>query len=171
MKPPASKALVDARVNDLAQIILDGCELAFDLCAFVREKEQEPGSPWHLADGAKPLSESQIRRYRVKAEMLIGESCRASRKLLLRRHLARRRNLFAKAVNMGDVRAALACLHDEAELLGLYPPRKIAPTDPTRTRPYAPLSDADRLAARQTLYARVGLAGGGETSNGSAGPH
>jgi hypothetical protein len=55
----------------------------------------------------------------VKAEKLISESCRASRKRLLRRHLARRRSLYSKAVLQGDVRAALACLDSEAELLGL----------------------------------------------------
>jgi hypothetical protein len=168
--PRAGKDLVDARVNDLVTIILDGCELAFDLCQFVAEREQEPGSPWHTADGEKPLSYRQIRRYAVRAEAVIAETCRTSRKRLLRRHLARRRNLYAKAVSQGDVRAALACLHDEAELLGLYPPRKIAPTDPTGKKPYAPLSDADRLAALQTLYARVGAADGGAAINGSAGP-
>jgi hypothetical protein len=40
---------------------------------------------------------------------------------LIRRHLAQRRNLYAKAVLAGDLRTALACVQDEAKLEGLYP--------------------------------------------------
>jgi hypothetical protein len=119
----ARKELVDARIRDLLRIILDGAQ-GWDLCDFVRENEKEDGSPWHLAEGEKPLSYSQIRRYAVKAEKLIAESCRASRKRLLRRHLAQRRNLYAKAVLAGDYRTALAALRDEADLEDLYPSRK-----------------------------------------------
>jgi hypothetical protein len=166
----AMKTEVDARVNDLVNILLDGCELAFDVCEFVREKEREPGSAWFVAEGGKPLSYSQIRRYAAKAERLIADATRTSRKRLVRKHLARRRHLYAKAVSMGDVRAALACLDSEAELLGLFPPKKVAPTNPAGDQPYAPLSDADRLAALHALYARVGTASGGPAANGTAGP-
>jgi hypothetical protein len=48
-----------------------------------------------------------------------------SRKKLLRRHLAQRRTLYARAVNNGELRTALAVARDEAELLGLYPARQI----------------------------------------------
>ena len=41
------------------------------------------------------------------------------------------RDLYARAVTTGEIRTALACLQDEADLLGLYPPKKVAPTDPT----------------------------------------
>ena len=44
----ANKDHVDARVNDLVNVILDGCTLEFDLCETVREKEKEPGSPWFV---------------------------------------------------------------------------------------------------------------------------
>src|SRR5262249_14761776 len=160
------KELVEARVRDLLRIILDGAEEGWDLCEFVREKEAEPGSPWHLAEGDKPLSYSQIRRYAARAERLIAESCRASHKRLLRRHLARRRNLYATAVRQGDVRAALACLDSEADLLGLFPPKKVAPTNPRGDQPYAPLTDEERAAALAALYARVGAAGGGPAAGG-----
>jgi hypothetical protein len=107
------------RVEEILRIRLDGAEW-WDCCEFVREKEQEEGSAWHLADGDKPLSEASLRRYLTKADQLIAESCRASRKKVLRRHLAQRRNLYAKAVSAGDYRTALAASKDEAELLGLY---------------------------------------------------
>jgi hypothetical protein len=116
----ATKELVDARTNDILRIMLDGAE-AWDLREYVREKEQEEGSPWHLADGAKPLSYGQIRRYAVRAEKLIRETCRISHKRLLRKHQAQRRNLYAKAVSQGDIRAAASVLKDLAELQGLYP--------------------------------------------------
>jgi hypothetical protein len=158
----APKELVDARVQDLLRIILDGAEEGWDLCEFVREREAEEGSPWHLAEGEKPLSYSQIRRYAARAERLIAESCRASRKRLLRRHLARRRNLYAKACLQGDVRAALACLDSEADLLGLFAPKKIAPTNPKGDLPYAGLTDEELDRRIALAQGRLGGAPGRE---------
>jgi hypothetical protein len=63
-------------------------------------------------------------------------------------------------VLQGDIRTALAVLKDEAELLGLYKPLKIAPTDPTGTRSYAPLTDDERRAIFAALLARLGVAAG-----------
>src|SRR5262245_55168373 len=121
----ATKAQVEARVNDLLRIILDGAVKEWDLCEFVRKQEQEEGSHWYLADGEKPLSYSQIRRYAVKVDKLIAKSNRTSQKKQLQQHIAMRRNLYAAAVRQGDVRAAMAVLRDLAELQGLYPPKKI----------------------------------------------
>jgi hypothetical protein len=115
----ATKAQVQARVEDVLRIRLDGAEF-WDVREWAREQEQKPGSAWERKDGAKPLSDGQLWRYIGMADKLIAESCRASRKKLLRRHLAQRRNLYAKAVSAGDYRAALAAARDEAELLGLY---------------------------------------------------
>jgi hypothetical protein len=122
----ATKAVVVQRIEELLRIRLDGAEF-WDCKEFIREREnargndQEPASVWALADDAKPLSDGQIWRYIGRADKLIAESCRASRKKLIRRHLAQRRNLYAKALAAGDIRAALACARDEAELQGLYP--------------------------------------------------
>jgi hypothetical protein len=165
----ASKDLVEARLRDLVEILLDGAEPGWDLCETVREWEQKEGSAWHLAEGEKPLSYSQLRRYAARAEKLIAESCRASRKQLLRRHLARRRRLYATAVQQGDTRAALAVLQDEARLEGLYPPTKIAPTNPKGDKPYdGTFSDAERLASLRALYARLGLGDGTPPPGGDA---
>ena len=122
------------------RIRLDGAEF-WDVREYAREKEAEAGSAWELKDGAKPLSDSQLWRYVSRADKLIAESCRASRKRLIRRHLAKARNLFAKAVASGDIRAALACLKDEGEMQALYPPR-----DQETER---------RLAAVEKRYAEV----------------
>src|SRR5262245_16561978 len=169
MKAPATKAMKRARVEEILRIRLDGAEI-WDAREYVREKEAEEGSAWHLKPGEKPLSDSQLWRYLAEADRLIAESCRASRKKLLRRHLAQRRNLYAKAILAGDHRTALAVLRDEAEMQGLYPPRKIAPTTPDGGKPYGTdLTDAERHAALQALYARVGQGGGGAAAGGEAG--
>lgn len=118
-KTKATKATVARRVEEVLRIRLDGAEF-WDVRESAREKEAEQGSAWQLAQGDNPLSDGQLWRYIGRADKLITESCRASRKRLLRRHLAQRRNLFAKAVNQGDIRAALACLDSEAKLTGLF---------------------------------------------------
>jgi hypothetical protein len=53
--------------------------------------------------------------------LLIAESARATRKQRLRVHVARRKSLYARAVNAADYRTALAVLADLAKLEGLYP--------------------------------------------------
>jgi hypothetical protein len=165
----ADKALVARRVEEVLRIRLDGAEW-WDIREYVREKEAEPGSAWHLEDGATPLSDSQIRRYQQRADALLERSHERSRKKLLRRHLAKRRHLYAKATLAGDVRAALACLRDECELLGLYAPKKVAPTDPGGTREFTGgLTDDERRAALERLYARVRARGGGAPPDGPAG--
>ncbi|HEX5273161.1 MAG TPA: hypothetical protein VFW33_21845 [Gemmataceae bacterium] len=116
----ATKAQVEARVTELLRIRLDGAEF-WDIREYVREKEQEDGSLWRLAEDQKPLSDSQLWRYLARVNQAIAQSSRASRKKLIRQHQAQRRALYAKAVAQGDIRAALACKRDEAELLGLYP--------------------------------------------------
>jgi hypothetical protein len=160
------KALMRRRVEEILRIRLDGAEW-WDCCEFVREKEQEEGSAWYLAEGDKPLSDASLRRYLAKADNLIAESCRASRKKLFRRHLAQRRNLYAKAVHAGDIRTASGILRDEAELEGLYPPKKIAPTNPEGTERYdGSLSDAERLALLIAAFDRARARLGGPDPDG-----
>ena len=128
MSNQASKARTQQRVEELLRIRLDGAEF-WDVREFVREKEAEPGSAWYRDGNATPLSDSQIRRLMSRADDLIAEANVRSRKRLVRLHLARRRNLYAKAVLSGDLRTALSCLQDEAKLVGLYAPDKVARTD------------------------------------------
>jgi hypothetical protein len=112
---------VEARVEQLLRIRLDGAEI-WDCREFVREKvtAAEVDPVW----GNQMLTDSQLYRYLQKVDQRIKDSCRGSVKRLLRNHLARRRNLYGKAVLAGDFRTALAAARDEAELLGLYPATK-----------------------------------------------
>jgi hypothetical protein len=123
-RPRANAPQTERRVSELLRIRLDGAEW-WDVVKYVREKEKEKGSAWELADGVSPLSEGMIRKLLAKADAAVEASHVRSRRKLMRRHLAQRRNLYAKAVLAGDIRSALACLRDEAELLGLYPPKRV----------------------------------------------
>src|SRR4051812_22535416 len=107
----ATTPTVRQRVEDVLHIRLDGAE-GWDVRQYVAEKEKVGETPWAIPAGGKPLSERQIRRYVEQADRLIQDTCRTSRKKLLRRHLAQRRNLYARAVSAGDIRTALAVLAD-----------------------------------------------------------
>jgi hypothetical protein len=126
-KTRADKALLGRRVDDILRIRLDGAEW-WDVRQYVREKEADPLSPWFVAEGGKPLSDHTIRYYQTSADKLMLASGERSRKKRLRRHLAQRRNLYARAVTTGELRTALAVLVDEAHLLGLYPAHQIKHT-------------------------------------------
>jgi hypothetical protein len=107
------------------------------------------------------VSRAQLYRYQQQADDLIADSLEKDRPRLLDLHVARRRTLYARCVESGDWRAALAIADSEARLLGLFPPTRIAPTNPDGTESYAPLTDAERAAALAALYARLGAGAGG----------
>ena len=111
---------VEQRITDIVRIRLDGAQF-YDVREFVREAEQEDGSPWKLGSRDKPLSDGQLRRYVRRADDRIQRIGKGKRSRLIHRHLARREHLYGKAVNAGDVGAALAILKDMAMLRGLYP--------------------------------------------------
>jgi hypothetical protein len=147
----ATRAQVQARVEEVLAIRLDGAEF-WHVREYAREKEQEEGSPWQLDEGQKPLSDGQLWRYIARADQMIAESCRASRKKLLRRHLAQRRNLYAKAVSQGDIRAALAAVEAEARLQGLFD----IPSRPAKLEPIKEPKDVVGLVASLIVDLRAG---------------
>jgi hypothetical protein len=120
MASKATNALAAARAEDLAQVILDGAFLPAQIRDYVRVREKEAGSPWFVAEGAAPLSDSTLRRYLRRADAIIAGSFEHKRGKLLRRHLAQRRNLYARAATLGELSTALSVLKDEAQLQGLY---------------------------------------------------
>jgi hypothetical protein len=116
----ATKKIKRDRVEAVLQIMLDGAQ-PHEVRQYVAEKTAAKEVPWTPTDGEKPLSERQLRRYMAEADRLIAASCRTSRRMLLRRHLAQRRALYARCINTADYSTALRVLRDEAELRGLYP--------------------------------------------------
>jgi hypothetical protein len=119
MKAKAAKGTVEARVADVLRVRLDGGQF-FQIREYVREMEAKGEAPWAVPEGGKPLSDSQLRRYSRRADSAMAEASRASRGKLFREHVSRRLNLYARAINKGDERTALAVLRDLAELQGLY---------------------------------------------------
>jgi hypothetical protein len=174
----ATDATIRLRIEDVLRIRLDGAE-GWDARRYVAEQEQandgagEP--PWCIPEGGKPLSERQIRNYVRAADKLIDESCRKSRRRLLRRHLAQRRALYARAVSQGDIRAALAVLDSEAKLEGLLDDEVSRQIEELKRR-VARLTGGDNgdggggaggVAGTQP---GAGPAGGGPAGNPAAGP-
>jgi hypothetical protein len=150
-KPKASKATVLLRVTEVYRIRLAGAKL-LDVQEYVREQEQTDGSAWKLADGDKPLSEAQICVYIKRADDAIAASTKESRKRSLVKNLARREDLYAKAVNAGDIRTALAVADSEAKLRGLFDvPACAAKLEPIKTP-----EDALRLIASTIADLRAG---------------
>jgi hypothetical protein len=123
MAAKATKATVARRVEEVLRIRLDGAQF-WDVLQYVAEKEAAAEEPWAVPEGGKPIAPRTVWWYIGKADALLAETFRkeAGRKKLMRRHLAQRRGLYAKAVLQGDIKAALSVLRDEAALLGLYPP-------------------------------------------------
>lgn len=116
-----TKAIVARRVEEILRIRLDGAEF-WDVLQYIAEQQKEKGSIWAAPDGGKPFAARTVWWYIQKADRLITETFRneRGRKRLLRRHLAQRRNLYAKAVAIADYRVALAVLDSEAKLVGLF---------------------------------------------------
>ncbi len=137
--------------------MLDGA-MPFQVRQYVAEKEAAGEAPWTIPEGGRPLSERQIRRYSDQADALMAEAVRTNRKKLLRRHIARRHQLYVRSVNSADYRTALAIDQDLATLQGLYPPRKIAPTNPEGGREYgAGFTNDERAAIVRAVAARFGI--------------
>lgn len=77
----------------------------------------------NMSAGLK-VTERQARRYIADAKAEIQRELEPAKPYLLAEHVSIRRNLRKRAIDAGDLRAALAAMKDEAELLDLYPAKK-----------------------------------------------
>jgi hypothetical protein len=109
----ATRATVRQRVESVMKLRLLGAEF-HDLRAFANEEDAETGRPWNVSD-------RQLWRYCHQADALLEKNLEKDKGKLFARHIGQRRALYARAMESGDWKAALAILKDEAELLGLYP--------------------------------------------------
>jgi hypothetical protein len=114
----ASKELVKARVRQLVEAFLNGAQ-SWNVETIVREQQHEPDSPWHLKEGEKELSYSQIRRYADKADRMIAavdnENIEKHRSRLIRMT----RHAYAVAASQRDAGKMIAAIRQEADLRGL----------------------------------------------------
>src|SRR4051812_21315271 len=104
----ASKVEIARRIEEILLIRLSGAGF-HDVRNYATEKG------WNV-------SRAQLYRYMQQADEQIKDSLEKDRPQLFDLHVARRRTLFARCVESGDWRAALAVARDEALLYGLYAP-------------------------------------------------
>ena len=105
--------LDEARIQQILAIRLDGAE-TWDVFDFVREKIVAKDATW--IDQAKFV----VTDYIAEADRRIAASAHDPATTNAR-HLAMRRNLYARAVQAGDIGTALRVLIDLAKLEGAYP--------------------------------------------------
>ena len=103
--PKVDKLTKERRVEAVYRLILDGWTTEQ-----IRNNTQEWG-----------LSPTQVWRYMKEARRRFEEGTALTRAELLSEHIAARRQMRREARNVRD---KLAVLKDEAELLGLYPPKR-----------------------------------------------
>src|SRR5271166_6581890 len=111
-----SKFNQESRITEVMQLILQGAE-------FNEIRQYAAAKGWDLTD-------RQVYRYIGAAYERTTEVLKHKQEELLSRHLMQRRGLYTRCLKANDLRTALAVLHDEAQLLGLYPVKKIAHTTP-----------------------------------------
>jgi hypothetical protein len=156
----STKLETQQRVEEVLRIRLMGAEL-WD----IRQHASEQG--WGVSD-------RQLYRYVAAADKLLAQSLERDREKLLNRHHAQRRALLARALEVSDLRTALAVVKDEAELLGLYPARRHELTGkdggPLQSDSNVVLSDEQRDQAVAAVYARLGAGHRGPAPGGPPGP-
>jgi hypothetical protein len=113
----ASKATVQQRVEQVLKIRLLGAQF-HDVREYAQANDPETGRPWNVSDG-------QLWRYIKASDDLLAETLEHNREKLLNRHVAQRHTLYARAMEAGDWRAALAVLDSEGKLLDLFPTKKL----------------------------------------------
>ena len=115
------------RIDELVRLRLEGVFLFQDVRDYVRRQEKTAESCWAMKPGEKPLHRSSIYRYLQHDDNAIDELTVANRKRMYRLLLARRNDLYHKAVGSGDFKTALAIIKDQSEMHRLYPGKQILP--------------------------------------------
>jgi hypothetical protein len=149
MPTKSSEATVRKRVEEVLALRLLGAE-------FIDVRRHAAEQKWRVSD-------RQLWRYIAEGDKVLAATLQKDRDKLVNRHIAQRRALYARAMSVSDYRTALAVLEDEAELLALYPAKRIEAQ--VEVKHDTPLSiavasdpEAHELACR--LLERVAVSGG-----------
>lgn len=141
----SSKATVLKRIQEVSRLILAGGEFP-DVRQYAAEQD------WKVSD-------RQLHRYMSVSHKRMAKAAKRNTEELVGRHLMQRRALYARCIKANDLRTALAVLNDEANLQGLYPPKKIAPTTPDGEQPYVMQTQATvTLVSLQERVVRLVMA-------------
>ena len=114
---PASKLIIRQRVEQVMKIRLLGALLP-DIRNYAQEDDPETGRPWNVSDRT-------LARYVEQSDKLIAESFEPDRPKLFTRGIIQREALFARAMESGDLRTALAIADSRDRLLGLFPDKPV----------------------------------------------
>jgi hypothetical protein len=140
----ATKAQVTQRLNAVVKLRLGG--------AAIREIFQ------YGQDHGWGVGYDAVYKYVGKADAIITERAERDRDRLLAFEVNARNRVFARAMEKGDLEAALKVLKDRAQLLNLYPAKDPTPSAVPVNHVLPPRSDAGREAPRQMALARLGRA-------------
>jgi hypothetical protein len=115
MSGKATKAEVAKRVEAVFELRLGGAGFSDirEYAAAPTDRDGTKQAPWGVSD-------TQLWRYIAAADKLCKDRFDAKAGHLLARHLLRRERLYARALEVGDYKTALAVLKDEADLEGHY---------------------------------------------------
>jgi hypothetical protein len=80
----------------------------------------------YAAEKGWGVGERQLQNYVQESDNLLAASMEKDRPKRINLHLAQRRLLHNKALEVGDYRTTLAVLQDQAKLEGLYPDARVA---------------------------------------------
>ena len=95
----STKAEIRRRVDQVAKIIIFGGEFA-DIRQYASETDEATGRPWNRSD-------RQLARYQKWAYRLIEKQVEKTRDKVWARHVQQRRQMFALAMEAGDLTTAL----------------------------------------------------------------
>jgi hypothetical protein len=144
----STQATVQRRVSEVLTIRLQGAEF-HDIVQYAAEKK------WRVG-------ERQLWNYIRQADELLAQNLEKDREKLFNRHVASRQMLLARALQVSDLRTALAILKDKAELEGLYPPKRTELTGKDGDAMQLEVwNDDDLSEAAAGLFARAGVGKGG----------
>ncbi len=110
-----------------------------------REVRKEAWDAWERS------KENREREVKEKISGILGGEASATQKLKAVR------TIEGRLPENEYLRTILMTLREEAELDALYPPKKIAPTNPEGTEPWQPISDDERNRIQQAVLADLGL--------------
>jgi hypothetical protein len=102
----STQATVQQRVEQVLQVRLSGGD-------FLAIRQYASAQGWGVSD-------RQLWRYSAAADALLDKNTEKDLGKLLNRHLAQRRDLYARCLAQNDLSNARGVLADEAKLLGLY---------------------------------------------------
>lgn len=115
----ATKVQVEQRVTTVYQLLLCGASRS-DIFRYVSELQKK-----HLADRVEfpdpwNITERQIENYIASANKRFEEASKTHRKRIFGRTIARREDLYQRALRLQDLGKALAIDQDTAKLYDLY---------------------------------------------------